>query len=156
MAPETESLRAAPRTRKKRNTRTQLHLTHRTTPSTQEFQVLCSHAACTRKTAQHETPTCARCAAVSSFKCEASQQVGFLPPPSCARPDVTSASTSPTSTLFSLRYGEAALLIISDYIGGRVYHRAVMEAEIALTTSLSLVYTASRFYTLSDSLNNRL
>ena len=24
-------------------------------------QVLCSHAACTRKTAQHETPACARC-----------------------------------------------------------------------------------------------
>ena len=46
---------------KKRNTRTQLHLTHSTTPSTQEFQVSCSHAACTRKTAQHGTPTCARC-----------------------------------------------------------------------------------------------
>ena len=47
--------------REKQETWTQLHLTHQTTPSTQEFQVLCSHAACTRKTAQHGTRTCARC-----------------------------------------------------------------------------------------------
>ena len=42
-------------------------LLHPLAPRTsQEFthsltRVLCSHAACTRKTAQHETPTCARC-----------------------------------------------------------------------------------------------
>ena len=62
-------------------------------------QVLCSHAACTRKTAQHETPTCARCSCLLFQVFHACRTVRF-----CARPPCRSVPSDGRS-----RYDAASL-----------------------------------------------
>ena len=77
-------------------------LLHPQAPRTRQEFKRCAHTqGGTHKTAQRETPTCAWCSCLLFQVRSVSAGRFFWPLPSCARPDVTSASTSPTSTPFS-------------------------------------------------------